>query len=73
MSPIIMMAQNRQSQPDRAQADSDYRTNIAAKQEIEELMERLMLKSVALYNRGEAEFIQPQKIRYRQLPVTVNL
>ncbi|HEY4324001.1 MAG TPA: DUF1003 domain-containing protein [Mucilaginibacter sp.] len=30
-APIIMMAQNRQSQRDRAQADSDYRTNVAAK------------------------------------------
>ncbi len=40
-APIIMMAQNRQSQRDRAQADSDYRTNVAAKKEIEELMNRL--------------------------------
>jgi uncharacterized membrane protein len=40
-APIIMMAQNRQSQRDRAQADSDYRTNLAAKKEIEELMSRL--------------------------------
>lgn len=40
-APIIMMAQNRQSQRDRAQADSDYKTNIAAKEEIEELMTRL--------------------------------
>ena len=40
-APIIMMAQNRQSQRDRIQADNDYQTNIAAKQEIEELMTRL--------------------------------
>jgi uncharacterized membrane protein len=40
-APIIMMAQNRQAQRDRAQADSDYRTNVAAKKEIEELMSRL--------------------------------
>ena len=40
-APIIMMAQNRQSERDRAQANSDYRTNVAAKKEIEELMERL--------------------------------
>jgi len=40
-APIIMMAQNRQSERDRAQAESDYRTNIAAKKEIEELMVRL--------------------------------
>ena len=40
-APIIMMAQNRQSERDREQANNDYRTNIEAKQEIEELMERL--------------------------------
>ena len=40
-APIIMMAQNRQSERDRAQANSDYRTNVAAKKEIEELMNRL--------------------------------
>jgi len=40
-APIIMMAQNRQSERDRAQATSDYKTNVAAKKEIEELMQRL--------------------------------
>jgi uncharacterized membrane protein len=40
-APIIMMAQNRQSERDRAQASNDYKTNVAAKKEIEELMERL--------------------------------
>ncbi len=40
-APIIMMAQNRQSQSDRVQADNDYKTNVAAKKEIEELMKRL--------------------------------
>lgn len=40
-APIIMMAQNRQSQRDRAQAENDYQTNIDAKIEIEELMTRL--------------------------------
>jgi len=40
-APIIMMAQNRQSQRDRAQADDDYRTNCEAKIEIEELQKRL--------------------------------
>jgi uncharacterized membrane protein len=40
-APIIMMAQNRQSERDRAQADEDYRTNIEAKKEIEELQLRL--------------------------------
>ena len=36
-APIIMMAQNRQSQRDRIQADSDYLTNVEAKKEIEAL------------------------------------
>ena len=36
-APIIMMAQNRQNERDRMQAQADYKTNIVAKQEIEEL------------------------------------
>jgi len=40
-APIIMMAQNRQSQRDRVQAENDYKTNVEAKKEIEQLMTRL--------------------------------
>jgi len=40
-APIIMMAQNRQNERDRAQADSDFRTNKEAKLEIEELQKQL--------------------------------
>jgi uncharacterized membrane protein len=40
-APIIMMAQNRQSERDRAQADADYKTNCEAKIEIEELLKKL--------------------------------
>lgn len=40
-SPIIMMSQNRQNDRDRAQAQHDYETNVAAKEEIEALMVRL--------------------------------
>jgi len=36
-APIIMMAQNRQNQRDRAQADEDFHTNVEAKKEIEQL------------------------------------
>ena len=36
-APIIMMSQNRQSERDRHQASDDYKTNIDAKKEIEEL------------------------------------
>ncbi len=40
-APIIMMAQNRQSDRDREQAMADYQTNVAAKQEIEALQMKL--------------------------------
>jgi len=40
-APIIMMAQNRQGERDRAQADADYQTNCEAKIEIEELLSKL--------------------------------
>ena len=40
-APIIMMAQNRQSERDRMQAQADYQTNLDAKQEIEQLQLRL--------------------------------
>ena len=40
-APIIMMAQNRQSERDRAQALADYETNLEAKKEIEALQIRL--------------------------------
>lgn len=40
-APIIMMAQNRQNERDRSQADADFKTNKEAKKEIEQLLERL--------------------------------
>ncbi|HVZ26382.1 MAG TPA: DUF1003 domain-containing protein [Sediminibacterium sp.] len=40
-APIIMMAQNRQSDRDRVKADEDFRTNVEAKKEIEALQIRL--------------------------------
>ena len=40
-APIIMMAQNRQSDRDRAQAYDDYQTNLEAKLEIELLQKQL--------------------------------
>jgi uncharacterized membrane protein len=40
-APIIMMSQNRQNQRDRIQADSDYKTNVEAKKEIEALQVHL--------------------------------
>ena len=43
-APIIMMAQNRQNERDRIQAQQDYQTNIDAKLEIEQL--QLTLKTI---------------------------
>ena len=40
-APIIMMAQNRQSNRDRIQAEDDYKTNLEAKEEIESLQLQL--------------------------------
>ncbi|MEO8885320.1 MAG: DUF1003 domain-containing protein [Mucilaginibacter sp.] len=40
-APIIMMAQNRQNERDRHHADQDYKTNVEAKKEIEELLQKL--------------------------------
>jgi uncharacterized membrane protein len=40
-APIIMMAQNRQSERDRLQATADFDTNLEAKQEIEALQIQL--------------------------------
>jgi uncharacterized membrane protein len=40
-APIIMQSQNRSAARDREQAQHDYQTNLAAKDEIEQLIERL--------------------------------
>ena len=40
-APILMMAQNRQSERDRAHAEADYQTNVDAKEEIEALQIKL--------------------------------
>jgi uncharacterized membrane protein len=36
-APVIMMSQNRQTERDRYQASEDYKTNVEAKKEIEEM------------------------------------
>ena len=40
-SPLILMSQNRQTQRDREQAQHDYDTNVAAKEEIETILKEL--------------------------------
>lgn len=39
--PVIMMSQNRQAERDRYQADDDYRTNVKAEREIEDMQNDL--------------------------------
>ena len=45
-APIIMMAQNRQNERDRMHAEEDFKTNLDAKKEIEELTIKLNLIEV---------------------------
>jgi uncharacterized membrane protein len=40
-SPLILMSQNRAAERDRAQAQHDYDTNLAAKEEIEQVLREL--------------------------------
>lgn len=40
-SPLILMSQNRAAERDRAQAQHDYDTNVAAKEEIETILREL--------------------------------
>jgi uncharacterized membrane protein len=40
-SPLILMSQNRQSDRDRIQAQTDFETNVAAKEEIETILKEL--------------------------------
>ena len=40
-SPLILMSQNRQTERDRVQAEHDYETNVAAKEEIEVILKEL--------------------------------
>jgi len=59
-APIIMMAQNRQNERDRHHAEQDFKTNVEAKKEIEQLLEKLnsieidkLDKIIALLERKE--------------------
>lgn len=40
-APIIMMAQNRQNERDRTHAEADFKTNVEAKKEIKQLLQKL--------------------------------
>ncbi len=61
LSTFIMISQNRQTERDRHQAEEDYKTNVEAKVEIEELQTRLariedekLDKIVALLEKGKS-------------------
>ena len=41
-APILMMSQNRQTERDRYQAQTDYETNVKAEMEIEEIQTQLL-------------------------------
>lgn len=41
LTTLVLMSQNRQEERDHAQAEADYETNIKAKEEIEDLQQRL--------------------------------
>jgi len=72
-APIIMMAQNRQSERDRAQANADYQTNCEAKLEIEELLSKLnsieidkLDKIIALLERVQEPGVKNQEPRAKK-------
>jgi uncharacterized membrane protein len=50
-SPLILMSQNRQSDRDREQAQHDYETNVAAKEEIETILRELSRLEVEKLNK----------------------
>ncbi len=59
-APVIMMSQNRQDAKDRVRSELDYRVNLKAEVEIEDMLQRMgkieeMLNEVLPDARGEAE------------------
>lgn len=60
-APIIMMSQNRQSERDRKHAEHDYKVNIDAKKEIENL--QLQLSKIEIEKLDKIiELLEKQKI-----------
>jgi len=60
-APIIMMAQNRQNERDRVQAANDYKTNLDAKKEIEEL--QLQLSNLEIKKLDKVIFLLEELIQ----------
>ena len=70
-APIIMMSQNRSAERDRHHAAADYKTNLAAKKEIEELMVALNKmdvdkrdKIIALLERAKTRGVKRNKLPF---------
>jgi uncharacterized membrane protein len=61
-SPLILMSQNRQTERDRAQAQHDYETNVAAKEEIETILRELGRLEVEKLDKILALLKQPASI-----------
>jgi len=55
-APVIMMSQNRQDAKDRVRSELDYRVNLKAELEIEELLQRVgMIEETLMAHRSEME------------------
>lgn len=55
-APVIMMSQNRQDAKDRVRSELDYRVNLKAEVEIEELLQRVgMIEETLMEHRAEVE------------------
>lgn len=61
-SPLILMSQNRQAERDRLQAQHDYDTNVAAKEEIETILRELGRIEIEKLDRILARLKEPASI-----------
>jgi uncharacterized membrane protein len=62
-SPLILMSQNRQADRDREQAEHDYQTNIAAKEEIETILSELGRLEIEKLDRILALLQEPASVK----------
>jgi uncharacterized membrane protein len=62
-SPLILMSQNRQAERDRAQAENDFETNVAAKEEIETILRELGRIEIEKLDRILALLRQPESVK----------
>ena len=55
-APVIMMSQNRQDSKDRLRSEMDYRVNLKAELEIEELLQRIGKLEKILVEQDEGQY-----------------